>query len=176
MTPFQDITGKRYGRLLAQEFVGRNERGNALWKCTCDCGQKKVIVLGQLNAGKTKSCGCLARELASKRTAKVATKHGDCTRTSRSSEYEAWRSMKKRCLNPNYKQWKDYGGRGIKICQEWIDSFDAFLADVGRKPEPHLSLDRIDNNGNYEAGNVRWADRTTQSRNRRNYTGEGVRS
>jgi len=82
--------------------------------------------------------------------------------------------MKQRCLNPNYKQWKDYGGRGIQICQEWIDSFDAFLADVGEKPESHLSLDRIDNNGNYEADNVRWADRTTQSRNRRNYTGEGV--
>ncbi len=169
-----DIKGKRYGRLLAEEFVGRNHRNNALWKCTCDCGEQKVLVLSELNRGAVKSCGCLARELASERTAKVAQRHGHCSRDSRSSEYDAWRSMKKRCLNPSYVQWKDYGGRGITICQEWIDSFDAFLSDVGPKPEPHLSLDRIDNNGNYEASNVRWADRTTQSRNRRNYRGEGV--
>lgn len=169
-----DITGKRYGRLLAEEFVGRNTKGNALWKCTCDCGAEKIAVLAELNRGKVKSCGCLARELSSQRTSKIATKHGNCTKANRSSEYDAWRSMKKRCTNPNYKQWADYGGRGITVCKEWLDSFDAFLRDVGHKPEPHLTLDRIDNNGNYEAGNVRWADRTTQSRNRRNYRGEGV--
>jgi hypothetical protein len=78
--------------------------------------------------------------------------------------------MKRRCLNPNHPQWKDYGGRGIQLCQKWAGSFEAFLSDVGKKPEPHLTLDRIDNDGNYEAANVRWADRTTQSRNRRNYT------
>ena len=169
-----DIAGKRYGRLLAEEFVGRNHRGNALWKCKCDCGAKKVTVLSQLNMGNVKSCGCLARELASERTAKVARKHGHSTRSSRSSEYNAWRAMKKRCTNPKVKQWKDYGGRGIQVCTAWADSFEAFIADVGSKPEPHLTLDRIDNNGNYETGNVRWADRTTQSRNRRNYTGHGA--
>jgi len=174
MSKPMDITNRVYGRLTAVKHLGKNTSGLHHWLCKCECGNETTAVTAELNRGKVQSCGCLFRELSAKRTAKIAAKHGNCTRTSRSSEYDAWRSMKQRCLNPNYKQWKDYGGRGIQICQEWADSFDAFLADVGKKPEPHLTLDRIDNNGNYEAGNVRWADRTTQSRNRRNYTGEGA--
>ncbi len=94
-------------------------------------------------------------------------KHGYSRRAKRSLEYNFWLNMKSRCLNPNDPHYANYGGRGIKICQAWMDSFKAFLSDVGFRPSPNTSLDRIDTNGNYELGNVRWASRSEQQRNRR---------
>ena len=96
-------------------------------------------------------------------------KHGDSVRNDgkRTSEYMAWQGMLSRCRNPNYRQYADYGGRGISVCDRWL-IYENFLADVGRKPSPDLTIDRINNDGNYEPGNVQWASRKTQSRNRRN--------
>jgi hypothetical protein len=93
--------------------------------------------------------------------------HGDSLRGNRTAEYNAWRTMNKRCSNPNRPQWKDWGGRGIKVCERWRKSYLAFLTDMGRKPSPELSLDRIDNDGNYEPGNCRWTTRLQQNQNRR---------
>lgn len=94
-------------------------------------------------------------------------KHGHCTRTRRTLEYSSWLNMKSRCLNPKYPRYANYGGRGIQICRRWMDSFKDFLRDVGLRPSATHSLDRIDVNGNYEPGNVRWATKSEQQRNRR---------
>jgi hypothetical protein len=172
MAKFQDLTGANFGRLTVISYRGKNRNGKSVWLCHCSCGNATSAEISQLNAGKVTSCGCLARDLAKSRTAKVMKSHGHSAKGIRSPEYNAWRHMNQRCSNPDYKQWKDYGGRGISVCPEWRESFEAFLDDVGPRPSPELTLDRIQNDGNYEPGNVRWADRTIQSQNRRNYKGK----
>lgn len=157
----KNITGQRFGRLVALGPVGRREK-NIVWLCQCDCGQSVAVRTGALISGNTTSCGCFQRE----RTSQKFTKHGMW----QSKLYKAWRSMIQRCTNPSHRGYKDYGGRGIAICSEWKTSFQAFydhvssLADFG---EDGYTLDRIDNGKNYEPGNVRWATKKEQSRNMR---------
>jgi len=164
----KDITGRVFGRWTVLSFAGSDD--GALWLCRCACGAEKIIRATQLAAGLTKSCGCLRDDVA-----KVFhLKHGrsrnrgahGADRRGRSRAYRAWGDMLQRCSNPNFRQFKDYGGRGITVCEEWKNSFENFLRDMGEPPEG-LSLDRIDNDGGYSADNCRWATRAQQQQNRR---------
>ena len=157
------MVGKRFGRLVVLRFAGIDKRRNALWLCRCDCGKETIVQGMHLLSMHTRSCGCLCID----RVRKANTKHGGATRSGWSKEYRAWKNMKSRCLDPNSKRYCDYGGRGITICERWLHSFENFLADVRRAPGPEYSIDRINNDGNYEPGNVRWATRKQQRQNRR---------
>lgn len=149
-----NLAGQRFGRLMAQERTANRHR-NAMWRCICDCGRVVSVPAASLNGGHTQSCGCRN------------TKHGDAGRKGYVAEYWIWAQMRHRCRNPGYHHWQNYGGRGIRICDAWADSYDAFLSDMGRRPTPKHSIDRVDNDGDYEPGNCRWATRDEQNQNSR---------
>lgn len=155
-----DIIGYRFGRLTVIEYAGRARDRHSMWKVHCDCGNTITVIGNNMKSGQTLSCGCLQRELTERR----ALKHGEARIGKVSREYRAWCEMKTRCENSKRKSWKYYGERGIKICQEWSKSFAAFRKYMGICPNG-LTLDRINNDGNYEPGNCRWATRKEQVRN-----------
>jgi hypothetical protein len=154
-----DISGQRFGRLLVIKFTHTDKNKYACWECKCDCGNITNVPGKVLRSKKTKSCGCLHEEM---HKAGLNLKHGMCY----SREYKCWISMKNRCENANYKDYRYYGGRGIKVCQEWITSFETFYNDLGPKP-PKFTLERIENDGDYKKSNCKWASRLEQSNNTR---------
>ena len=152
--------GERFGRLtIVGESVRTSSEGSVWYDVVCDCGARKTVRGSSMFNGLTRSCGCLKREVTLKRTVK----HG----LARTPEYRAWQSMLDRCRNERDK-FKRWNGRGIKVCPEWSgpEGFAAFFAHVGPRPSPDHSIDRKDNDGDYVAGNVRWATRIEQNRNR----------
>lgn len=152
----KDLTGQRFGRLQALWPAWKTKRG-FMWACQCDDGNIVYIAVAQLLSEHTKSCGCLHLECLARNAQRG---HGQ----SRSPEYAIYKAAKQRCVNPNDAAYPDYGGRGIKFL---FANFEEFVAQLGPRPSPELTLDRINNDGNYEAGNIRWATRLDQTRNRR---------
>jgi len=156
---FYDITGARFGRLTVAG-KGESRSKQTSWDCLCDCGTSVNVLKHSLVSGATQSCGCFMRERAAERISARSTTHG-CRH---SPEYSVWSGIKRRCQNRNDASFSQYGGRGIEVR---FASFEAFLAEVGQRPSDAHSIDRIDPDGHYEPGNVRWATRSIQARNKR---------
>jgi hypothetical protein len=173
--PLIDLTDQVFGRLLALYMDHKDKFGQPMWRCLCACGETTTVQRSNLKSGATLSCGCLHSERARERYKQIGRlrqTHGEAGAT---PEYRAWASMKRRCFNPNVWNYKNYGGRGITVCPQWAGSFEAFLADVGRKPSQKHVLDKINNNGNYEPGNVRWATMSESNKNRRPFKRGAIR-
>jgi hypothetical protein len=159
-----DLTGQRFFRLTVVSFAGVNRRGQALWRVRCDCGTERSVRGDNLRNGTTGSCGCWKAMCATL----ITLRHGHARRGgSRSPEYRSWQNMLQRCTNPKDQDWKNWGGRGIRVCDRWLHSFENFFVDMGRKPSPAHSIDRSNNDGNYEPGNCCWATAKEQRANRR---------
>jgi hypothetical protein len=155
-----DLTGQRFGRWTVLGNPERHHYGTEVylrWPSRCDCGTQRSVWGNALRTGRSTSCGCLHRE---KTTARVTTHGMSGTRV-----YQCWQDLLRRCLNRDHRQYDDYGGRGIAVCKRW-ETFENFYADMG-DPPPGLSIDRINNDGNYEPSNCRWTTRAEQNRNRR---------
>ena len=160
-----DLTGKRFGRWVVIKYDHTNKHREPYWECKCECGTTKVVLGASLKNGNSRSCGCLQRDTARKR----ATTHG--MRFSRI--HGVWAGMIERCENPKHKDYKSYGGRGIKVCEEWRSDFSNFQRWAyangydENAPTGKCTIDRIDVNSNYCPSNCRWVDMATQSKNKR---------
>ena len=165
--PLIDLTGQRFGRLLVLGLSASAPQPrinlDTVWACRCDCGNECTADWVSLRSSGKRSCGCWRREAS--HTNRL--KHGASCRGKKRAEYRIWTGMIVRCYNQHAKAFPRYGARGIVVCDQWRHSFEAFLADMGARPSPEFSIDRIDNEGNYEPGNCRWASISQQTRNRR---------
>jgi len=164
MSSVRDLKGQRFGRLVVLYDTGERKHRNVVWHCRCDCGNEVDVRGGDLASGNTKSCGCYNRE----RAAEACTVHGMARHGKQHSVYWTWHNMLQRCENPNNKRYKDYGGRGITVCDEWHDPQIFISWALASGWEKGLALDRIDNNGNYKPDNCRFVTPKENSRNKRN--------
>jgi len=155
----KDLSGQRFGLLTVESLAAKTPDNHYAWNCLCECGTRLVVRAANLQHGKRKSCGCVMRAKRSKGT---NYRHG----MAHSPEWNAWSEMKRRCYDPRRKFYKYYGGRGIKVCARWMESFENFLADMGLKPSPEYSIEREDVDGDYEPGNCSWSPRSRQAVNR----------
>jgi hypothetical protein len=146
---WKDITGKRFNYLTISGYIG-----NGYWLCTCDCGKEKILKTSRITSDHTKSCGCIAKL--------NALKHNGTG----SREYNIWTNLKARCLNPNNTAYKNYGGRGITVCENWKNSFENFINDMGLCPDGY-SIDRVENDKGYNKENCIWNTSSNQALNRR---------
>jgi hypothetical protein len=166
---WMNLKGRRFERLFViEEAPPRKSDGAVRWRCHCDCGRETVVSTANLVHHRTSSCGCLMREVSSQRIREVrpwerCVTHG----ATKTPEYLAWKGMRRRCVATRGENFRLYAGRGIRVAPEWQHDFAAFLAHIGPRPSSEHSLDRIDNNGNYEPGNVRWATAEEQCSNQR---------
>lgn len=160
--PGADLAGQRFGRLVAMNVASFRITNKIVWRCLCDCGSEAFAIVPHLRDGRRVSCGCA--KVAGNQIKKKAPVHGHCIDDKSTSTYRIWSGMHTRCTNPKTPNFARYGGRGVKVCEQWA-SFSTFLRDMGEHPAG-LSLDRIDNDGNYEAANCRWATNVEQHRNR----------
>ena len=155
-----DLTNRRFGKLTAIR-PQRTNTGLCGWLCRCDCGKETVVRTTALTSGHTKSCGCYAKHL--RENGVPHTTHGN----KHSRLYRIWCGMKSRCCNPNVPFYKYYGGKGIAVCEEWQNDFQSFFGwSMANGYEDHLTIDRIDNDGNYEPSNCRWVSVAVQNRNK----------
>ncbi len=169
MSSFGDLTGQRFGRLTVKNRAKSANVHNSSWECLCDCGESTIVSRPGLIQGKTRSCGCLRDELIAQVSKIFNQTHGESSMGGShkaTKEYMAWHGMKDRCLRENHPDYHNYGGRGITVCEEWMNSYETFLADMGRCPRG-MSLDRKDNNAGYSKENCRWATLEEQNSNQR---------
>jgi hypothetical protein len=169
MPAFKDITGQQFGRLTVVARAMSDRRGQAQWRCRCACGNETTVNGSNLRRGNSQSCGCLKRD--------VCRTHGmsrDVRTGKTHALYAVWHAMLQRCQNPGNSNFPRYGGRGIYVCEHWM-RFADFYADMGDRPSPVHSLDRIDNDGPYSPDNCRWTTVSEQNKNKRRSTPKGRR-
>lgn len=157
----KNIIGQRFNRLVVIEYAGLSNQNQAKWLCRCDCNNEVSVEAGSLKTGNTQSCGCLNRELIRSRKSRLT--HG----MRNSLEYSTWCSIKRRCYNPNQENYERYGGKGIRMCARWLNSFENFYEDMGPKPTHNHTIERKDSSKDYSPDNCIWLPSRYQSKNRR---------